>query len=966
VTSIDESHISSARPQGAKEPARSLLGAFALLEREDELAAIDALISELPSGGRLLLIEGPFGIGKTSLIAEAKSRAQEAGFQVLGARGSELERAFSYGVVRQLFEPHLARLGPEGRAELLGGAAALSAPLFEPAQLGAQSVADASLALLHGLYWLTVNLTARRPLLLAVDDVHWCDVPSLRWLAYLLPRMEGLAALVVLGVRAGEPGEDPGVLAQISSDPLATVLRPGPLSSAAVARLLRGTLSPDADQVFVATCHDQTGGNPQLVRDFAHAIAAEDLAPVASNVSRLRELGARAGARALTVRLSRLPQEAARLAAAVAVLGDGADPRHAATLAGLDEETASAAAAELARAEVLLPQPAVGFVHPIIHAAVYEALTAVERERGHARAARLLADSGAEPERISAHLLRIAPAADGDVVRVLRQAAQSALARGAPESAVEYLRRALEEPPPDRERVDVLLELGSTETLISGPASVEHLREAYELIDDPVRRAEAAFQLGRQLFLLHEPGGSDAVLERAIDELGVTDIELRRRLEAALIHNAMMEPDLYERAVARLERVRFQRSDATAGEKMLLGLLAYHDARSNVPAEVAVELARRALAGGILLEAARGGGPFILATMVLAMADLDEALELWEQALADAHRFGSIFAYAAAKIFRTQTLLYRGELPEAERNGREALEACEAWGLTLAAGYLTGFLAGALIEQGKLDAAKEVLTRGGFGDDSETAHAHWFLDSRVRFRLASGDPGLGLEEALAVGRSFEAVGGRNPAFLAWRSQAALALLQLGKQEEARPLAQEELELARIWGTPRAIGASLRVAGLADGGEEGLRLLREAVDVLDGSPARLERARARTELGAALRRLGRRSEARDHLRHAVELATICGARPLASRAETELLATGARPRRVALSGPESLTPSERRVADLAAEGLTNREIAQTLFVTPKTVEVHLSSVYRKLAIGSRTQLQAALAEAAPRA
>jgi DNA-binding NarL/FixJ family response regulator len=174
---------------------------------------------------------------------------------------------------------------------------------------------------------------------------------------------------------------------------------------------------------------------------------------------------------------------------------------------------------------------------------------------------------------------------------------------------------------------------------------------------------------------------------------------------------------------------------------------------------------------------------------------------------------------------------------------------------------------------------------------------------------------------------------------------------------------EELELARTWGAPRALGAALRAAGLVEGGEQGLALLEEAVEVLTSSPAKLEHAKARTELGAALRRANRRSEAREQLRRAVELATICGATPLAARAETELRATGARSRRIALSGLESLTPSERRVAQMAAEGPTNREIAQALFVTPKTVELHLSSVYRKLGISSRSQLPAELAEPA---
>ena len=964
MSPIDEAQANDVRGQLPNDRPRPLLGAFELLERDAERAAIDTLITAVPGGGRILVIEGPFGIGKTTLISEAKRRAREAGVLVLAARGSELERSFSYGVVRQLFEPHLTGLPSEERAELLTGAAALSSPLFEPARLGAEPAVDASLALLHGLYWLTANMSARRPLLLAVDDLHWCDLPSLRWLAYLVPRMEGLAALVLVGVRAGEPGEDPGALVQVVSDPLATVVRPTPLSGGAVGRLLGNAFS-HAEPAFVAACHEQTRGNPQLLRDFVHAIASEDLAPVAANVPRLRELGARAGSRALAVRLARLTPAATRLAEAVAIMGDDADLRLAGALASLDEDQASAAAAELVRADVLRLQPAPGFVHPVIRAAVYETLTSVERERGHSRAAGLLSGAGAEPERIAAHLLRVPPAADPGAVQTLRAAAHSALGRGAPESAVAYLRRALDELPPGAERVELLLELGSTETLVSGPASVEHLREAHPLIDDPARRADAAFLLGRQLFLLHEPHESHAVLQRAIDELGGSDGELTRRLEAALIHNAMMEPDLYEHAVARLERIRSKTPDTTAGEKMLLGLLAYHDARANVSADVAVGYARRALADGVLMCAAKGGGPFVMSAVVLAMADLDEVGPVYDEALAEAHRRGSVFGFASAKVFRTQAFLYRGELQEAEQDGREALDAWDAWHLDLAAGWLTGFLGDTLVERGKLEEAKAVLARGGFEDDPDSAHTHWYLGSRARLLMAAGDYRRGLQETLAAGRSFESVGGRNPAFLPWRSQAALALVQLGEADEARRLAFDELELARTWGAPRALGAALRVAGLTQGAD-GPHLLEEAVDVLEGSPARLEHAKARTELGAALRRRGRRSDAREHLRRAVELATLCGARPLAARAETELLATGARPRRVALSGPASLTPSERRVAEMAAAGLTNREIAQTLFITPKTVEVHLSSVYRKLAIGSRTQLPAALAGPTARA
>ncbi len=936
-----------------------------LLERDTELTAVAGLIAASPGGGRLLAIEGPPGIGKTALMMEAKALAQEAGMQVLGGRGSDLERSFSYGLVRQLFEPLLASLQAEERADLLAGSAALAAPLFDPAQVAAEPAADSSLATLHGLYWLTANLAARQPLLLALDDLHWCDLPSLRWLAYLLPRMEGLGLLVLVGLRPAEPGEDPGLIGQIVSDPLATTVRPAPLSTEAVARLLRESLSPEADDAFCAACQEATGGNPLLLRELVHTIAAEGLAPAEANVPRLRELAARAGSRAVSLRLSRLPPEATTLARAVAILGDDADPRQAAGLAGLDEQAASEAAAALARVDVLRPQPPLGFVHPLIGAAVYESLTPLERDSGHARAARLLADAGAEPERVAAHLLRTPAAADAEVVGALRDAARRAGSRGASESAVAYLRRALAEPPPAAERADLLLELGSAEAIVSGDAAVEHLREAHALIDDPIRRAETALLLGRQLFLLRGKE-ADAVYNQALVELAGADPELERLLESALITSTIFVPSLHREALERLARVRSRPAHATLGEKTLLALLAYHDARAGAPAAVAVPLARRALAEGTLIKEELFGATFVLPCAVLAMADLDEVLAIYEDSLADAHRRGSTFAFAITKLFRAQTYVLRGDLGEAEAEAREALAAGEAWGTSARfLGHSAAFLAEALMEQGKLDEAAAALARTGIGQSlpEDDSRLLYFPDIRARLRLLNGDLVGGLEEMLDTGRSFEAVGSRNPALIAWRSPAALALLQLGEQDEAGRLTSEELELARTWGTPRALGAALRAAGLVEGGQQGLALLREAVEVLTDSPAKLEHAKARTELGAALRRANRRSEAREQLRHALELATICGATSLAARAESELLATGARPRRIALSGVDSLTPSERRVAEMAAQGPTNREIAQALFVTQRTVEVHLTSIYRKLAISSRSQLAAALAEPA---
>lgn len=939
-----------------------------LLEREGELAQLGALLEAARGGaGRFALVEGGAGIGKTRLLAAARKQGREAGMDLLHARGGELEREFAFGIVRQLFEPGLAGSSEAERDEVLSGAAALAAPLFGGDYLANDQSREAGsgFATLHGLFWLTANLAARRPLLLAVDDLHWADKPSLRWLAYLVRRLEGLPVLVVACLRPEDARGDDRLLAELVADPDVFVVRPPPLSEAAVTVLVRETLSPDAEAEFCAACYAATGGNPLLVHELITALAAQGVPPTADQAARVREVGPEGVERSVRLRLSRLPEEAGLLARAVAVFGDDVELDDAAALAALEREAAANAAAALGRAGILRSDLPLAFVHPVLRAAVYGGLAPAERGRDHARAARVLAKRGAADEQVAAQLLQTSPGGDGSAVGTLRKAAAQARAQGAGDNAVAYLRRALAEPPPAEKRAAVLHELGSAERLTLEPAASEHLREALALTDDPRERAWIALELGRMLFW-GEGGGKEAidVFEKAIGELAEDDSDLRQRLEAGLLTIALEEPALYVRVVERLERLRARPPDSTLGGRILLAALAYHDARAGASLASCVARAERALAGGPLYGHEAGMG-WCHVGFVLAFSDrFDDACRVYDAALGDARSRGSVFAFALAYHLRGGAAYLRGSLADAEADLRLAIEACESHGL--AAGLPTpyAFLADVLVERGEQRAAAEALGRIASGEElPQTVHLLSFRNSRARLWILQGRTQEGLSELLALGRRYEAVGGRNPAMHAWRSQAALALLELGEREEASRLAAEEVELARQWGAPRALGKALRTAGLIEGGKIGLALLREAVDVLGASPAALERAHALTELGAALRRANRRREAREPLRRGLELAHGCGAKPLAERAHTELLATGARPRRLVLTGVEALTPSERRVAAMAADGMTNREIAQALFVTPSTVEVHLSSVYRKLEISARSQLPEALAGAA---
>src|SRR4051812_8156199 len=220
-----------------KDVARAAAPAL-MLGREAELAALEAMLGAAQSGdGRLVAVEGSAGIGKTRLLTEARTLAATAEFEVLTARGGELEGEFAFGIVRQLFEAPLAAATPEVRVELLGGAAGLSASLFASAPTTASDGAESSFAMLHGLYWLAANFASSAPTLLIVDDLHWADEPSLRWLVYLAHRLEGLPLLLLVGTRPPEQAHTPTLVAELLGDPVGIVIRPGALGQGSAAAL---------------------------------------------------------------------------------------------------------------------------------------------------------------------------------------------------------------------------------------------------------------------------------------------------------------------------------------------------------------------------------------------------------------------------------------------------------------------------------------------------------------------------------------------------------------------------------------------------------------------------------------------------------------------------------------------------------------------------------------------------------
>jgi DNA-binding CsgD family transcriptional regulator len=926
-----------------------------LVERELELETVDRLLAAAGAGsGGAVVFEGPAGIGKSSLLAAARNAAA-AGARVLSARGGELERELPFGIVRQLLEPPVAACDAKEREALLAGAAALAKPVLFAA--GQETGAEPSFSALHGLYWLTVNLADARPLLVAVDDAHWADVASLRWLIYLARRLAGVPLALVLATRPAEPGPVQELLDQLLVIPEVAVLQPGGLSEQAIAMLAAQLLAGEPDPGFVTACQQATGGNPFLLRELFGELHRRGIAPSRENAGLASQLSSHGVGRAVRARLRRLPPGCTALARAVAVLGDPAEPTFAAQLAGLDDDAAARAGDALAEVVIFERGRRLAFVHPLVRSSVYSELSSQERARHHERAARLLAGAGEGTDRIAVHLLAAHPGGDGETVNTLRQAARDASNRGAPDVAVTYLQRALAEPPsPELEPV-LVHELGRA-ALRAGELgmAIEQLRQATRDLADGGLRAEAANALGSALFLAHRPGEAMTDLTAVINELPDSEREQGLRLQATRWTAARGSVAVWRRLQATGERFAVtSRTPRTTGERLEVAVAAYDAARTGT-AQQARELALQAFADGRLLEdpGPESGGFWTAPTvLLLAYAD-DDAVRVCTAVIEWAKQHGSLPAFSMAAQLRAYVCQRRGSLAEAEADAASALEHPGPRGFPP---YARMALVNVLLARSKPTEAAEVFAQ--YASEPEAAGHIRYLQTRALLQAASRHPHEALEDLIACGRLEREWEIHTPAFSTWRTDAAPLLASLGRHDEAGALAREELERCRAFGASGPLGASLRTLGLIDSGVSGIGLLEQAVAQLQRSPARLEYALALLELGAATRRAGRRGAAREPLRQAIELARACGADAVAVRAHDELIAAGARPRRDPTESRSNLTASELRVARMAADGLTNREIAQALFLTENTIETHLRSVFRKLEIRSRSQLARAL-------
>lgn len=934
-----------------------------LLERGVEVdrltSAIDAARS---AAGRAVIVEGPSGIGKSRLLTEAADAAHRAGFCVLRASGGEFERDYPAGVVLDLFQAHMSTHDEVEQQHLLRGSAASAGAVLQSAGVGTEALpAPERFVLLNSLFWLVAHLAELRPVAVIVDDVHWADDFSLHFLAYLAARLPNAAVVLVVAVRTGDPVRDEEVIRHLYDAAAAQVLRPTSLSDVAVAALVAADASDDhLDADLVASIVSSTGGNPFLVRELT-AAATNHPHGWRAAIDDPDGFAPSAVARNVMTRLRRFGGGALALARAASVLGDGVSLIAVADLAELTVEEAQATAERLRHVQVLRAVDPMTFGHKVLRAAVYSEIPTDLRPALHKGAAKTLRQGFGGPDAIAGHLILAPPSSEEWVRSALYDGGRLAMRRGSPDTAIRYFRRALETWPATQSSAQICVDLALCEAAVGEPRSIARFVDALTQIEDPVSRAEPLYALGHTLYRRGRHREAADTFREGADLLALADPERMLWFESAYAACAHYLPALRPDAFVRLEAVTTGIAESgprTEAERAVLGVLSLYKAASapanaRLPQQILTPHDQPAhqIVGGIQRNLAMtsliwGGAP-------------GDVLDRLDTELRDARERGDTLALTEASFIRGLALYRLGRVRDAAEDAHVAVDGTtRGWGATVPGGH--GVLVDCLLAQGKAAEAYRIVDEAAAlvrGADFRPSSA-WYYWSRGRLRAQGHDAEGALTDFLRVGQILQAVSIYSPGAFSWRSEAAAAAHATGDDAHARELLATQLELAEKFGLPDSQAETLRVRAAMEDHDQAVVTLKDAALRLAGRQS-LVCLEVLVALGARRRRAGSVRAARDDLRRALELASRHGASALADQARLELLASGARPRRDHISGVDALTSSELRIAQLAADGLINRQVAGALYLTKNTVEWHLRNVYRKLDITSRDQLPAAL-------
>ncbi|MEV4422980.1 AAA family ATPase [Patulibacter sp. NPDC049589] len=710
--------------------ARSPLG------RDGERRALRGALRAAAEGrGGLVVVEGPAGIGKTTLLEEAAAVAPELGLDVLAARGDQLERDHPLGVVRQL----LQRAATDSTVVASAGpAAAPAVAVLDPASVPSPG-GDPGFPVLHGCWWLLQGLAAARPRLVVVDDVHWADPASLRVLAYLAGRLEELPVVLVAGLR--EPDDDaddaPPPLARV---PRLATLTLSPLTVDDAGRVVARRLGVPVAAGCATACHEVTGGNPFLLAELASALQADGIAPDDAAAPRVRELGPRSVARALLLRLGRRGPDPLALARALAVLGRESDLGVAGPLAGLEPAAASAAADILVRGEVLADAYPLRFRHPIVRSSVLGDVGPGGRAALHASAADLLRRTGAPDADVAVHLLH-APAAGSDTdAATLLRAGQQALARGAPVEALRFLGRALEEPPAVGDRPDVLAGLAEAglHARVDVRTAGERLAESAATTTEPGRRVERWLLLAQLVTVGRGIPAAVGLLEEVLRQ--TPDEEDRRRVAVDLVGKALLHPDTRARGDALARSAPGVLTGDTTLDRLERCNLAWGLALAGAPAAEVEALAGPALDGGRLSRTTGPSAPVYQGIAALSQVDaVDVALACADAAVETARERHQTIGLFGALGTRASIRWRRGELRECADDARASLDlpgVPPPFQLVSA-----GWAALAALAADDPEAAEEALAAVDGAPVVENVNVHVFEAAGALVTAARGDDG---------------------------------------------------------------------------------------------------------------------------------------------------------------------------------------------------------------------------------
>jgi len=938
-----------------------------LFERERELSLINKALSEARAGsGALISVDGEPGIGKSSLVTVARREATDAGMLVLFAAADEVTSASEFGTVVKLFTPVLDRLSASRRRSVFSGRASVTTELFD----GITSVKPNDRArrtnlLANGLRCLLVNLVCRSALdplgssaLIALDDAHLSDEASLRFFAHLGTYLEVLPVTVLVAGSWHEQDPTSASFASPADRSGSYRLHLQRLSSQASERLAQ-LQWPEVNPLLWKACAQAAGGNPHYLVELLMTARAEVIPGDERGARSIAHLAPESIVRSVNLRLARVTEQASALAEAVAILGDGTPLRRAASLANIGSANADRAAEALVDAHLLAESEPLRFLYPVLASAVRASISIWKSSRLHRRAAELLDAEGAAPEETATHLLRCRPSGDAIVVEALATAAASSSRRGDHHTSQRFLERAIAEPPTPERRGDLIIELALAGAATGTPDSLPLLREALALARDGPQRARLQAALAQLEYARSNLPAAAAAADASLAELDAAD---PLTTELLTIRLAIGDVDQGTDRAPAVSFTTIMNADVTGSEgPARLALAAAARAFAGSSAAEVYDSAQMAIAG---LGADDGFHGVVTAAAVMALlfiGALDEAAAAIERIVLLIGKNGSLITRTLISHWQTELFYRQGRLDKAVVAGHLTLQECED-GRDMCRPWVLPTLCHAHIDRGETALAAELLAGWDSEGDSIADLALRVVCARVQ--LERGDPVGAYLQLAAIGdladeRSLP------PTVLPWRTWAVVSLLQIDDRPRALELAYAQLDHARRIGAADTLGAALRMVAIATGGRPGAEIAAEAVSVLDGSSAALERAKALVDFGALLRRSGQITASRDPLRAGADLAETLGAGPLAERARHELTAAGGRrqPRRQ-ISGTGALTPAEQQVAALAARRLTTPEIAQRLVVSTRTVDWHLRHVYQKLGIASRRQLPDSLATQIP--